>query len=205
MNSEQILIVITIAHTYADLGSLKDKIPFDDEYENAVNQHWQEIFDYLKSLEIDFSRARIYQDGLPDTLPEAVNKIISQVQTPNYEILRWLKERGALIMGTENPRLLWEEYQLIHAIADAPDESSRSTAKLMYLSTKGELTIGRDYYIAEKIKGTLQEGETGILFLGAGHHVSALLEDEITLTQPEVCRRAFPPELLSKIRGKERA
>ena len=47
MSPERSLIVVTIAHTYGDLGSLKDKIPFDGEYEGAVILYWKEIFDYL--------------------------------------------------------------------------------------------------------------------------------------------------------------
>lgn len=204
MNSERILIDITIAHTYADMGSLKDKIPFDEEYEKAVTQYWQKISDYLKGLDIDFSRVRVYQDGLPDTLPEQVDKIVSQAQTPNYEILRWLREKGASIMGTENPPLLWEEYQNLQAIANAPDESSRRANIRKYVLIKGEFLIGRDNYIAEKIRGTLKEGETGLLFLGAGHYVDVLLEDEVTITQPEIVRQAFPPEFLTTMREKER-
>jgi hypothetical protein len=42
----------------------------------------------------------------------------------------------------------------------------------------------RDAFIAERIGATLQEGETGILFLGILHNLSAVLLADIQVRHP---------------------
>lgn len=66
---------IPILHTLADLGSLGEAVrkTFLSKYgaltarrkEAALEKLWEEIGGIILGLGLDFSRARLYQDGLP--------------------------------------------------------------------------------------------------------------------------------------------
>lgn len=190
------LYIIPIAHTYADMGSLRDEIPVDERYEAAVTGYWVGIFRYLNSLSPDLlARLQVYQDGLVNAPLEIVDKIVGETQTANYEILRWLKGKGAVILGTEDPSLLMEEYQALKAIANCPDGEVKTAARLKYLKKSSWLLEERDKSIAQRIRETLPEGRTGLLFIGAAHDVGSLLSNEIRVSTPEMIRRALPEAL----------
>lgn len=204
MEEKPRLYIIPIAHTHADMGSLGDKIPFDKRYEAAVAGYWVEIFRYLNRLPLDFlAGLRIYQDGLVNAPVGIVDKIVDETQTANYEILRWLKGKGATILGTEEPSLVMEEYQALQAISNSPDGEAK-TARLEYLKKSSLLLEQRDEYIAQRIRETLPVGGTGLLFIGAAHDVGSLLSNEIQISTPEIVGRALPEVLRFYGSGKER-
>lgn len=198
------LIIIYLAHSYADFGSLRGKVPFNEEYDRMVSQYWREVSGYVRNLPVDFSQLRIYQDGLPDVSAEKVAKIVNETQTPNYDFLRWLREQGACILGTESPKLLLEEYRSLQAIFNAPSEALKKAARWEYMKKGKWLLEGRDVYIAQRIKETLPEGGTGILFIGLAHEVKRFLEKEVEITEPEILIGTSPEVLRKRLSGKER-
>lgn len=173
------LIKIPILHTKEDMGSLGHRLAANNAYHGQAYDYWQKIEAKIKSLPYDFRKIKVYQDGLPDTKSELVEKIITEVQSPNYELLRWLKAQGATVVGTENPSLLKEEYELLAAIFGAKDEDSKLEAKNRYQEKADSLLSLRDAYIAQKIDITLSQGELGILFLGAAHNIESVLPKDI--------------------------
>ncbi len=190
------LYIIPIAHTFADMGSLRDEIPVDKIYEARVTGYWVGIFRYLNSLPLDLlARLQIYQDGLVNAPLEIVDKIVDETQTANYEILRWLKGKGAAICGTEDPSLLIEEYQALKAILNCPDGEVKTAARLEYLKKSSWILEERDKFIAQRIKETLPRGKTGLLFIGAAHDVGSLLNNEILVSTPEIFSCALPEVL----------
>lgn len=190
------LYIIPIAHTYADMGSLRDKITVDERYEATGTGYWVGIFRYLNSLSSDFlARLQIYQDGLPNVSGEIVDRIVDETQTANYEILRWLKGKGAAILGTEAPNLVMEEYQALQAIVNCPDGEVKAVARLEYLKKSSWLLEERDKSIAQRIRETLPEGRTGLLFIGAAHDVGSHLGNEIRVSTPEIISSALPEAL----------
>ena len=190
------LYIIPIAHTYADMGSLRDKIPFDEQYEAATTRYWVGIFRYLNSSPSDFlARLQIYQDGLAKASVEIVDHIVDETQTANYEILRWLRGKGATIFGTEDANLLMEEHQALQAIANCPDGEAKTAARLEYLKKSSWLLEERDKFIVQRIRETLARGKTGLLFIGTAHDVGSLLDSEIRVSTPEMVSHALPEEL----------
>ncbi len=190
------LYIIPIAHTYADMGSLRDKIPFDEQYEAATTRYWVGIFRYLNSSPSDFlTGLQIYQDGLVNAPGGIVDKIVDKTQTANYEILRWLRGKGATIFGTEDANLLMEEHQALQTIANCPDGKAKTAARLEYLKKSSWLLEERNKSIAQRIRETLSRGKTGLLFIGAAHDVGSLLDSEIRVSTPEIVRSALPEVL----------
>jgi hypothetical protein len=203
MQQKRRLISIPIIHTRADFGSLGSKVPFDQEVEGMKTEYWNEIFDYVRNLPVDFSKLKVYQDGLPDTSVEIVAKIVDETQTPNYEVLHWLRDQKAHIMGTESPTLLLEEYRSLQAIFNAPSEELKRAALLEYREKSEFLLEGRDRYVARRINETLSEGEEGLLFVGLAHDIKKLLEKEMEVIEPESLIGASPEALRNKLYGKE--
>lgn len=179
--NNRLLIKVPILHTKEDMGSLGHRLMVANDYHREVYDYWGEIEARIKSLPYDFARMKVYQDGLPDTKPELVEKIVSEVQSPNYALLRWLKGKGATIAGTENPELATEEYQLLKAIFAATDEKQKFEARKRYQERADALLSLRDNYIAQKIYSTLKSEELGILFIGAAHYIESVLSKDISV------------------------
>ncbi len=205
MQNNRHLIIIPVIHTHADMGSLGNKTPVGEKYETGAVQYWRAVSDYVQTLPVDFSELRVYQDGLPDVSPEIVEKIVDETpQTPNFDLLRWLKSKGTHILGTESPTALLKEFRALQAIFDAVNEEQKQSAKLEYAKASPYLLEGRDEYIAGRIKATLPEGGLGILFIGLAHEVKILLEKEMLVTEPEALIGASSESLRRKFSGKER-
>ena len=178
-------MIIPIIHTAADMASLTSSIPRDQKDEVFALALWEKVFGYLRHWSPGFLKGlKVYQDGLPDTSEDNLNKILAQAQSKNYDVLRWLRISGAVIMGTESIHLLWEEYQLSADRHHAPDEESWAQATLKYLNRKDQLLADRDAYIAQRIDSTLMPGEVGLLFIGLGHNIQPLLEGRMRLREP---------------------
>jgi hypothetical protein len=179
------LIWIPIVHTSADLGRLSE--PVRDYYlktfgpegwnqrERAVARLWDAIREKLRELDLDYRAARIYQDGLPVCgLEQEIVRELAQVGSSNHQLILELLDKGATLMGTEDPQLLIREYQMHQrhtAKERPPDQDSREEA--------ARLLAARDEFIEKRIDETLQAGETGLLFLGAAHGRDMLRSTDI--------------------------
>ena len=93
-------------------------------------------------------------------------------------------------MGTEDPALLMEEYARAKASLSGKDAASaRPSAEHKTCPTDGlersganaadDLLRKRDQSIATMINQTLQEGETGLLFLGMTHRAVQFIAPDI--------------------------
>jgi len=139
----------------------------------AIAEFWDAIERAVDSLRLDYRKVRLYQDGLPVCgLEEKIVRDLAAQGGSNYRILLKLAKRGAALEGTEDPDLLRTEYELIMRTA------AHATAAELAGPSEGanaaqfqELLDLRDRFIAQRIDATLLEGEVGILFLGALHHV----------------------------------
>ena len=179
-------------------------MPLDLKYETMATQYWRTISEHVQKLPVDFSTLRVYQDGLADVLSEITAKIVDETQTPNYTLLRWLRNKGAQIIGTEDPALLLQEYRALQSIFNGTNEEQKYMARLEYGKISAYLLESRDEYIAQRIKATLPEGGMGILFIGLAHDVKKLLEQEMEVREPEVLIGGTSETLRNKLYGRER-
>jgi len=170
-NHQRKLLIVPILHAKEDMGSLGNRLSITDSYTAMVSDFWQEVKERVKQCVNGITRVKVYQDGLPDTQEKLVEKIINEVQSPNYDLLRFLKEKGAKVFGTEDPELLKNEYKFITQILRAQDEIKKNKLKQAYENQASELLAKRDTYIANRIDKTLNSGDLGVLFIGAAHTI----------------------------------
>jgi hypothetical protein len=178
------LIIIPIIHTTVDLGSLSESVKtyYDNRFgpsiwsqrEKFVTKLWNDIQEKINAFDIDYKKVRIYQDGLPECgFEQEIVRELAKAGSSNHQLVLSLIDKGATLMGTEDPQLLIQEYQLqqqskdtLHSYQEKTEEATR-------------LLEARDRFIVKRIDETLQPGETGMLFLGALHRLDTLKSTDI--------------------------
>lgn len=176
INHQRKLLIVPILHTKEDMGSLGNHLSMADGYTAMVSDFWREVKERVKRSVNGTARVKVYQDGLPDTQKELVEKIISEVQSPNYELLRSLKDKGSNVLGTEDPELLEEEYKFTSDLVRSQENTSEGIAV-----KAASLLARRDAYIVNRIDKTLNSGELGVLFIGAAHDIKERLPANIQI------------------------
>lgn len=182
------LIYIPVIHTDPDLGSLAADVEEKASallgerwaaHKRIVGQYWQEILKYFEKKEV--RGVKVFQDGLPagaKTAQAIVNKL-AKTGSPNYRLLKKLISQGAILLQTEDPALLKQEYKLTKDLVAKKNLLLAIFSFFNYKLKKDKLLKARDKFIAKQINQGLEEGETGICFLGAYHQVLPKLAKDI--------------------------
>ena len=189
------LNIIPIVHSTHDLGMLKDSIlagkstaanlAVGKPGKSSVDWFWEELEKAIQASDWDFKNLFLYQDALPvgpDSSGTLERKIVSDLASkgnPNYVILRWLMEQGAQLIGTEDPSLLLEEYQLVKQTLENPSRLDGQPD-----SKTDHLLHRRDSYIADRIHQTLPDYGSGVIFLGMLHQIESVLQPDIQVKYP---------------------
>jgi hypothetical protein len=191
---DRTLIYIPIIHTEADMGNLSGPVRratiqklglrgFKNKL-NLIDKIWTQVEKTVEGLDLSSEKVRLYQDGLPVCGKET--RIIADLaaKSRNHRLLMRLMDKGAVIMGTESPELLLEEYDLAKRIFAAGGNLKPVKTEVRQKSVSDSLLKRRDQFIANRITDTLCPGETGILFLGMPHSVGPLLNEQIKVIYP---------------------
>lgn len=182
------LIAIPIIHTEMDMGSLLDQIKQQyvtrygegkwEEHIRTIDEVWVGIRKMIAALDLPFPRVRLYQDGLPLCGKEVdIVKEVAARGSTNHQLLLELMHSGGQLMGTEDPRLLVQEYEFHRA--GLGELKPGQIEQRIDLSRR--LLFDRDHFIAKRINSTLMTGEVGVLFLGLAHAVAPLLNADIVV------------------------
>jgi hypothetical protein len=186
------LVYIPMIHTSADMGTLGASIRGRKvatlgrrgvaHVADVVGKMWEKIEGVAARLPLTKGTVRVYQDGLPvcGHEPEIVSEL-AEAGSRNHRLLLELQARGAVLMGTESPELLVEEYHLATA-EFASETTPRTDTRRQQL--RDSLLEKRDRFIAERINATLAAGESGILFLGMFHNAAKYLDPDIDVIYP---------------------
>jgi hypothetical protein len=123
----------------------------------------------------DATFLHVFVDGLPNVGKDMVCKVVADLiaarSVPAYQIISVLQKHGAIVHGTEDVKLLLQEYDYYKGLIDgrAPDEAA-SLARLE----------ARDAAISQRIQDIMSNDEDrGILFIGKAHKVQ--LPQEFTI------------------------
>jgi hypothetical protein len=182
------LVHIPIIHTAADLGSLSALVQEHyarvcgksswNQREDIVKALWADIQANLEVLHLDAQKTRIYQDGLPICgFEEKIVRELAKAGSSNHQLILELLNQGAILMGTEDSQLLIEEYELQKQYL--AQETGKIATPEEQRKHMDRVLKARDSFIAERIANTLQEGEVGLLLLGALHRLDALTATDI--------------------------
>jgi hypothetical protein len=186
------LIYVPIIHTSADLGSIaKDVTKIGSnlgeeiwtKHRKTVEGFWDAISHYFDSL--DVTGMKIYQDGMiaEDEIGKKIVEDTANAGSKNYQLLLRLLERGAVLVKTEDFKLVKKEYDRLLAITQAKSTIRKITAFLKYRLLKDILLSRRDGYIAGRINQTLKAEEKAILFVGALHKIKKKLPKDIRIRE----------------------
>jgi len=182
------LLHIPILHTAADLGSLAESVKAQYARilgpagwtwrQQTVEQLWRAIRGRIEALGLDYAKTRVYQDGLPVCGFELqIVQELAKAGSSNHQLLLDLVDRGATLMGTEDPQLLVREYQLHQphgpSTGDRPPSAVVGPEERQAEAEARRILRARDQFIVKRIDATLERGETGLLFLGAAHRLDA--------------------------------
>lgn len=188
------LIYVPIIHTKADLGALGQaaakhaegmiEAGLSEQRRDSIDAMWSVIRDRVLAMPLSWSSVRVYQDGLPVCGHEqAIVRELSASGSHNHLLLAELLERGATLMGTEEPTLLVREYRRIQRLIALGREPAPDLQEILDIRREGEeLLVQRDAAIARRIRSTLAAGEQGVLFIGLLHRVDELLADEFAIS-----------------------
>jgi hypothetical protein len=178
---------IPIIHTGVEMGSMYGILKAEyikrygkkkwEEHNKIIEDFWQGIRNKVFDLNLDYPNTRLYQDGLPVCGKEmAIIEELVKMGSRNYQILMELIQLGAKLEGTEDPKLLLEEYAYLK---NASADLDKPEVKRRYQRLAKSILQKRDSYIAQRIDKTLREGETGLLFIGIAHRVNEQLSEDI--------------------------
>ena len=153
------------------------------KHQDTISGFWDSIAQFFNSLEI--KGFKVFQDGLLADGKDGLIIINEGVRqgSVNYEIIAGLLRRGAILIKTEDSFIVKKEYSYIKKVTEAKSTRERETAALRYKLAQRKLLEDRDKFIVRTIDETLQEGDTGILFIGAYHEVLSKLPADIHIVQ----------------------
>jgi len=183
------LLYVPVIHMESDLGSEAAIIAEKSaswigkekwgKHKETIARFWESIADYFAS--VDCSNLKIYQDGLPadGTLGRRIVEEAARRGSRNHQIVLRLMSRGAEIRKTEDPSLLKEEYEYITALTRPTSPVKKAMIQAKYKLRKSHLTAERDKFVAKRIADTLNEGETGVLFIGSYHNILPYIPKDI--------------------------
>ena len=209
------LIYVPIIHMSADLGSIANHVDkrgiagFGEEFwkkhRETISGFWDSISSHFANLEV--KGFKIYQDGLvaDGQVGERIVEEGVKAGSKNYEIIDDLLKRGAILVQTEDFPLVKEERDRIVKITQAKTTTAKLIAYFKYKLAKNRLLKKRDNYIVRRIDETLNDGGTGILFVGAYHNIIPKLAGGIRLSEVKQAQRIrdYQKSLLSFRRNKE--
>ncbi|MDP2859776.1 MAG: hypothetical protein Q8P50_17625, partial [Bacillota bacterium] len=177
------LIWIRTLHEEMDLGSVaaaaraRWSVESWREHQEEIRRHWERIREDLAGLCLDLDQTKLYHDSLA-LEGQAARKMVEDLAaegSANYTLVLEMMRKGAVLVRTEDPALLMEEYNLIRSGGADPKRS----LKLLTL---------RDEYVAGRIAATLNPCETGVLFLGAAHNVRPYLPPDVHVVEVPAAR-----------------
>ena len=187
------LIYVPIIHTSADLGSIAEHVTkrgtadlgqeLWEKHRRTVEGFWNAISDYFDSIDVD--GVKIYQDGMvaDGEVGQKIAEDTAKAGSKNYELILRLLQKGAVLMKTEDFKLVKREYDKLRAITEAKSMTRKILTFIKYKLAKTILLNRRDTFIAKRIDRTLEPGEKAILFIGAFHKIKNRLPKSIQIKE----------------------
>ncbi len=208
------LYLVPIIHASSDMGSVGAAlyetgaaalgVELWHKHQETVSGFWDSISFFFNHLEVN--GFKVYQDGLVADGEEGL-KIVNESArqgSVNYRIISSLLQRGATLVKTEDISLVKRELSFVKGMT-AKSVVQKEAAVLRYKLAQQSLLKERDNFIARMIGRTLEEGDTGVLFIGAYHDILSRLPGNIEVVQVKNIAkiREYYSALLTKNAGRD--
>jgi hypothetical protein len=189
------LIYVPIIHSVADMGSMGAELKRKSisglgeenwqKHTDTVTGYWEAIESYFENIAISIKGIKIYQDGMFVDGEMALKFLSEGIKSgsKNSEIVSKLIDRGAVLMKTEDFKMVKDEYDGLQNVIKSKTTLKKIYLLLRYKMLKPVFLKRRDRFIAETIDKTLEQNETGILFIGAYHNVMKRLPGDINVIE----------------------
>ncbi|MFH1655995.1 MAG: hypothetical protein ABH954_05245, partial [Candidatus Omnitrophota bacterium] len=154
------------------------------------------LSDYCPST--DVSDRKIYQDGMVAD-GEVGQRIVEEGAksgSRNYELVARLLKRGAILVKTEDFKLVKEELDRLVALTRGQSIAHKLIAFIKYKLAKDRLLDKRDKFIAKRIDESLRQDEMGIIFIGAYHNIRPKLPRDIQIKEIKDARKVKEYQML---------
>ncbi len=194
MNEARNLIYVPILHTQKEAGEILMSLRRDRpgkpavsaaEQEKSIKEMWDGIYEKIQEIKLYYHSVRIYQDALPvcGKEKEIVGRLVEK-GSRNHQLILELMKEGAQLEGTEDQDLLVKEYDYLTQLINKVSMSVQSYRQALseYKAKSVKLMRQRDAFIAQRIKSTLKNGETSLVFMGVRHELEKLLQPHFLIT-----------------------
>jgi len=203
------LLHVPVVHEESDIGASRTLLGQRSRqivgtgrwefHERTLCRYWESVATHLRS--VDLRGAKLFQDGLTveGETGERIVKEAARTGSHNYRLLLELIERGARLEETEKLELLLQERDLLRDRLQERSPASRPRSCPEHRASYEQLLRERDRYIAGAINEGLEEGELGVLFVGAQHEIAPYRAPDIgveAVADPFLVR-AYMNELFS--------
>jgi hypothetical protein len=153
----------------------------EGELLQMVFRYWDQVESQLTGLELKLgSVKKVYHELVPSGGDEG-SKIIEELNSTSYEVVKSRVERGAQLEGLEDTDLLTESMDWTRCLAvGLQNEKVFNQVFELYSQSQTK----RNEHIAKRIDETLKEGECGVLLMREGHHVQFPPDIEVFYVSP---------------------
>lgn len=176
----------------------------EGELLQMVFKYWDQVESQLTSLELKLgSVKKVYHELVPSGGEEG-SKIVEELNSTSYEVVKSRVERGAQFEGLEDTDMLTESMDWTRCLAIGL-QNEKVFNQVYELYAKAQ--IKRNEHIARRIDETLKEGECGVLLMREGHHVQFPPDIEVFYVSPpgldEIKRWLRTKEMAPQPEGEE--
>lgn len=222
------LILVPIIHAEEmNTELLETVIKMDPDMDSRRKRIWSLIHQRVSQLDLDPTKTKLFMDSVceeleldelrlmlfPPTQREELKKDITQTMgngEGEISLAIGLLAQGIPLLKTEEPENVQETLRLITELALLVNEMVQSEDKYVVkekvlrigdiLRQVDNLAIQRDQDIIRNVSEQLNDGETGILVLGAAHRVwdNFGKEIEVEFLDPELKRLAAETDMNKK-------
>lgn len=184
------LYYVSTVHSPEEFGSLGKSVMQDhaevygndglEKFLEGIEEYWDEVRKRIIRAGLYSSKSsslHVFVDGLPnaaeDTVHKVVENLIASKKIPAYLVIARLQKYGARVHGTEDIKLLLEEYKYYKGLSEGKSEDAAAAQTRL---------TARDTAIASRIQEVMiSDGDIGILFIGRMHDVIGKLPDDFTV------------------------
>jgi len=189
------LIYVPIVPSLEEMGSLENESKCKSRasdgdnywqmYTNTVNGYWNAIGSYFENISCYIPGAKIYLDALFFGGNTSFKFLDQGIKSGNKksEIVSKLIDQGAILVKTEEFKMSKDEDIEFQNTLISKSIIQRLILRLRRRFSKSIYLKKRDLYVAKTIDETLNQKDTGILFIGVYNKVMNRLAKDITIIE----------------------